>query len=97
MEKDEEIIKLRKKLTSGQVVPNRDRTLISDHVVEKSNNMEHPPLDKKSNKYMNRFIQFSQFIDQKIHKSLSKEKLPPRQRISKSVIDKEPMVPKHLK
>jgi hypothetical protein len=66
-------------------------------MADKSNNGESPPFDKGAHKYMNRFIQFSQFIDQRIHKSLSKDKLPPRQRISRSAIDKEPLVPKHLK
>lgn len=57
-------------LASGKGASNKVSTFLSDQVVDKSNKIKSPSLDNSAHRYMNRFIQFSQFIDQRIHKSL---------------------------
>lgn len=64
-----------------------------------SENVDHScapksPDQKNINAYTNRFLQFSQFIDERIHKSLEKERTQmEHERITKSALQKPTTTP----
>ncbi len=83
-QKDQEISKLRNKIAHFDFRCKMS-TLVSDNFShnDRPNDPKHP----SPSKYVHRFAKFSQFIDERIHKSCEKERNQRAERVSKSAVE----------